>query len=243
MKLRLVMLGLLLAVAVVVSSRTKVKDGLRGTWQRTAGRATVAKRLDQYGGKARLRLEPHFVRSGINYPPKALCLLGLKAEKELQVYATDTNGAMRFVRRYPILAASGELGPKLREGDRQVPEGIYKIESLNPNSRFHLSLRIGYPNAFDREQARKEGRTQLGGDIMIHGSAVSIGCLAMGDEAAEDLFVLAADTGLPNISVVLSPVDFRLGKSVPQGSKLPIWNEQLYAEIKSRLKELPLQTK
>jgi hypothetical protein len=243
MKLRFFIIAILAAVAVLIVSRRTVKDGLRGAVRGTVARATVAERLDQYGGKARQRLQPPFVRSGIHYPPKALCLLGLKAEKELQVYAADTTGAMRFVRRYPILAASGELGPKLREGDRQVPEGIYKIESLNPNSRFHLSLRIGYPNAFDREQARKEGRTRLGGDIMIHGSAVSIGCLAMGDDAAEDLFVLAADTGWQNISVVLSPIDFRMGKSVPQNSRLPPWSEELYAEIKSKLKELPLETK
>jgi len=243
MKLRLLILRLLVAAAALVISSGEVKDGLRGAWQRLLGRATIAERVDQYGAKARLRLQPHFVRGGINYPPKALCLLGLKAEKELQVYAADTNGAMRFVRRYPILAASGAIGPKLREGDRQVPEGIYKIESLNPNSRFHLSLRIGYPNAFDWEQARKDGRTQLGGDIMIHGSAVSIGCLAMGDEAAEDLFVLAADTGVPNISVVISPIDFRVGKSIPQESMRLPWSGRLYADIKSKLKELPLEAK
>src|SRR5204863_8498878 len=63
-----------------------------------------------------------------------------------------------------------------------ISEGIYPIESLNPNSRFHLSLRIGYPNAFDRAQAAKEKRTNLGGDIMIHGNSVSIGCLAMGED-------------------------------------------------------------
>ena len=72
--------------------------------------------------------------------------------------------------RYPIRAASGALGPKLREGDRQVPEGVYDIESLNPNSRFHVALRVGYPNAFDRQMAGREGRTALGGDIMIRAS-------------------------------------------------------------------------
>lgn len=74
------------------------------------------------------------------------------------------------IKSYPILAASGSIGPKLRESDMQVPEGVYQIESLNPNSQFHLSLRVNYPNEFDREQARIDGRAQLGGDIMIHGS-------------------------------------------------------------------------
>jgi murein L,D-transpeptidase YafK len=127
----------------------------------------------------------------------------------------------------------------LREGDRQVPEGIYPIELLNPNSRFHLSLRIGYPNPFDRAKAKDEGRQRLGGDIMIHGNSVSIGCLAMGDPAAEDLFVLAADTGIKHITVILSPVDFRTGAALPDTEKLPAWTKPLYQEIKARLAELP----
>jgi hypothetical protein len=76
---------------------------------------------------------------------------------------------------------------------------------------------------------------------MIHGSSVSIGCLAVGDEAAEDLFVLAADTGLPGVTVVLSPVDFRAGAAVPKAAKLPDWIGPLYAEIKARLAELPVE--
>jgi len=127
----------------------------------------------------------------------------------------------------------------LREGDQQVPEGIYSIESLNPNSSYHLSLRVNYPNVFDREQAAREGRTNLGGDIMIHGGAVSVGCLAMGDEAAEDLFVLAADTGLTNITVILSPVDFRKGQRVPQTGAVPPWTASLYQTIQSNLYGLP----
>jgi len=238
MKLRLLIVGFLLVIAAAVFSRSDVRDALRGVWRRMAGRATVAERLTQYGETARLRLRPHFTKAGLDYPPKQLVLLGLKSERELQLFGADSNGAFRFVRSYPVLAASGGLGPKLREGDQQVPEGIYRIESLNSNSLFHLSLRIDYPNAFDREQARQEGRTQLGGDIMIHGSAASIGCLAMGDEAAEDLFVLASDTGLGNIFVILSPVDFRQGRSVPASARLPIWSEALYSQIRHELEKV-----
>ena len=174
------------------------------------------------------------------YPPKRVVLVGLKAERVLQVYAADGTNGCRFICSYPILAASGGPGPKLREGDRQVPEGIYPIELLNPNSLYHLSMKVGYPNAFDRAQAASEGRTNLGGDIMIHGNQVSIGCVAVGDKAAEDLFILAADTGLPNITVVLSPVDFRTGATLPKEAKLPAWTASLYPEIKARLAELPL---
>ena len=203
---------------------------------------TIAERLQEYGEAARARWSPFFASAQVAYPPRELVLVGLKSEKILEVYARAGTNGFKWVRSHPILAASGVVGPKLREGDRQVPEGIYDIELLNPNSSYHLSLRVGYPNAFDREQAARENRTNLGGDIMIHGKALSGGCLAMGDEAAEDLFVLAADTGLTNITVVLAPVDFRLGKTVPESAKLPDWTGPLYQQIKSRLAELPKET-
>ncbi len=202
---------------------------------------TVAERVQEHGGKVRLRLKPHFERAAVKYPPDQLMLIGLKQEARLQLYGANLDGKFRFIHSYPILAASGGPGPKLREGDHQVPEGIYPVESLNPNSRYHLALRVGYPNALDRERAGKEGRKNLGGDIMIHGSAVSVGCLAMGDEAAEDLFVLAADTGLEKITVILTPVDFRLGRGVPKSANLPTWTGSLYDQIKTRLQALPLE--
>jgi murein L,D-transpeptidase YafK len=201
---------------------------------------TVEDRVKEYGEQARARTTPFFQKASALYPPRKLVMLGLKAERVLQVYAYDETNGYRFVRSYPVLAASGGPGPKLREGDRQVPEGIYRIELLNPNSSYHLSLRVSYPNDFDRAQAAKEGRKNLGGDIMIHGKAVSIGCLAMGDEAAEDLFVLAADTGLKNIKVVISPVDFRTGAVVPKTSKLPDWTDSLCNQIRTETAILPV---
>ncbi len=205
---------------------------------RAAGTKTVEDRVKEYGAIARARLHPKFAAAKVSYPPDKLVLLGIKDEERLEIYAADQGKELRFIADYKILRASGNPGPKLREGDLQVPEGIYPIELLNPNSRFHLSLRIGYPNKFDREQAAREQRTNLGGDIMIHGSSVSIGCLAMGDEAAEDFFILAADTGIKNITVLLTPVDFRKGKPAPQGQ--PEWTASLYQTLSTELKKLPL---
>ena len=202
---------------------------------------TIAQRLDQYGPVVRGRWKPFFEKAGVSYPPAGVKLVAIKWDHVLQVYAADKSGVYHWIRTLPVLAASGYPGPKLREGDGQVPEGIYPIESLNPNSRFHLALRVGYPNDFDREQAAKDGRTQLGGDIMIHGNSVSVGCLAMGDEAAEDLFILAADTGLANTQAIISPVDFRTGKVVPKEVKLPDWAPALYSRIKEQLNALPLE--
>ena len=205
--------------------------------------ATTEERLQQYGASARARLAPFFAKQNVSYPPAELIFVGLKAEKILEVYARTGTNDFKFIRSFPVLAASGVAGPKLKEGDKQVPEGVYPIEWLNPNSSYHLSMRIGYPNAFDRAQAAKEGRTKLGGDIMIHGKAKSVGCLAMGDEAAEELFVLAADTGIQNITVILAPVDFREGKSLPADAKTYEWTAEVYAEVKSRLAKLKKDAK
>lgn len=109
-----------------------------------------------------------------------------KEEKVLELWVAQGEKFVLF-KSYPILAASGKLGPKLRQGDRQVPEGFYFVtpRQMNPQSRFHLSFNIGYPNAYDRAHDR------TGDFIMIHGSDVSIGCLAMGDAAIEEIYTLA----------------------------------------------------
>ncbi|MBU0611325.1 MAG: L,D-transpeptidase family protein [Armatimonadetes bacterium] len=234
----LALLGLIVLTVAVPPARRAARTALSLVGRRLMGKKTVAQRLAEYGPSARTRLAPHFAAAGVPYPPARLTLVGLKQERELQVVAAAEHGPWRFVRSYPILAASGHAGPKLREGDRQVPEGVYGIDSLNPNSLYHLALRVDYPNESDQARAAEEGRDKLGGDIMIHGSNASVGCLAMGDEAAEDLFVLAADTGLGQISVVLTPWDLRR-RPAPTGDALPAWAPGLYGQLRERLRQLP----
>ena len=111
-----------------------------------------------------------------------------KEEEVLELFVENKKtGKFELFETYPIAAASGELGPKLAEGDAQVPEGFYFVgpTAMNPNSSFHLSFNIGYPNAYDRAHDR------TGTFIMIHGSNVSIGCLAMTDEKIEEIYSLA----------------------------------------------------
>jgi hypothetical protein len=172
---------------------------------------TVEQVMAALGDTVDTRLRPDFARAGVAYPPERLVMVAFKAEKRLELHGPDAAGRLQRVRSYPILAASGGPGLKLREGDEQVPEGFYRIELLNPNSRYHLSLRVNYPNDEDIARARAENRdlSTLGGDIMIHGGAASIGCLAMGDPAAEDLFVLVQRTGLDNVSLLITPEDLR----------------------------------
>lgn len=207
------------------------------------GPYTVDQRIREYGDSVAVRLKPDFDKAGVPYPPEKITLVVLKHERELELYAPDAGGAYKYVRTYPILAASGHLGPKQKRGDAQVPEGIYGVDSLNPNSHYHLALHVDYPNSFDRAMAQTDGRTDLGGDIMIHGSHVSIGCVAVGDQGAEDLFVLAARAGPRNVRLLFCPVDFRVTRDNPEPDRLPAWAPQLYAPLAQALDALPLPPK
>ncbi len=192
----------------------------------------LTRRLAQISPGASRRLDAKFRAANADWQPADVALVAIKDEKVLELHARPEGGEWKFIHRYPVLAASGKTGPKLRQGDRQVPEGVYNISFLNPNSKYHVSLRVNYPNSFDREMAAQEGRGNLGGDIMIHGKAVSAGCLAVGDEAAEELFLLAAQTGLSNIKVIIAPTDFRR-RSTPtvEAAVQPKWLPKLYSEV------------
>lgn len=201
------------------------------------GERTVAEVADELGPGAERRLMPRFRRANVPYPPERVVLVGLKSEHKLELWA-ERSGAWVRVQTYPVLAASGGPGPKLREGDRQVPEGIYNIVALNPNSSYHLSMKLDYPNDFDIKAAREDGRTRLGGDIFIHGNAVSIGCLAVGDRAIEELFTLVAKIGPENAKVVVAPNDLRTGSPVTEKQGAPLWLPVLYEDIGRELKLL-----
>jgi murein L,D-transpeptidase YafK len=118
-----------------------------------------------------------------------ILLRAYKRESEIELW--KRNGAGRYVpiKTYPICRWSGQLGPKTRTGDRQVPEGFYTVakSQMNPNSRYYLSFDIGYPNAYDRAH----GAT--GSAIMVHGICSSMGCFAMTDQVAGELFAVARE--------------------------------------------------
>ena len=186
-------------------------------------------------------LRPLFSKAGVSFPPERLTLLALKEEKRLQVYAPDRDGKMTRVTTYPILAASGIAGPKLQEGDYQVPEGFYRIVLLNPNSSYHLSLRVNYPNADDIARAKEESRdtSNLGSDIMIHGGAGSSGCLAIGDPAVEEIFILVAQTGLDHTELIMAPWDFRSETKHDIPPNAPAWTGALHERLRKAVEALP----
>lgn len=195
----------------------------------------LARRLAEISPGATPRLEEKFRSAKAVWPPAEVAFVTIKDEKTVELHARPEGGPWKLVHRYPVLAASGKAGPKLQQGDRQVPEGIYSISYLNPASRYHVSLRVNYPNAFDRQMAAKDKRKNLGGDIMIHGKAVSAGCIAVGDEAAEELFVLAANVGIENVKVVIAPSDFRRNGLPPANPAQPEWVPGLYAQVASAM--------
>ena len=132
-------------------------------------------------------------------------LRAFKEERILELWVLHRDrGKYELFRTYPVAAASGMPGPKLAEGDGQVPEGFYHAGngSLKPDSAFHLAINIGYPNAYDRAHKR------TGSFIMIHGRAASIGCLAMTDPKIEEIYTLAAAAlakGQPYFRIHLFP--------------------------------------
>ncbi|MBI4965729.1 MAG: L,D-transpeptidase family protein [Desulfomonile tiedjei] len=199
------------------------------------GKRTVDEVVSLHGPKAEQRLRPCFQKCGVAYPPAGITLVALKEEMLLELWARQRD-AWTFVKTFDVKEASGRPGPKLREGDRQVPEGFYRIVALNPNSNYHLSMKLNYPNAFDQEQAKLDGRQHLGGDIFIHGKALSIGCLAMGDEAIEELFVLTARIGMDKVSVIIAPRDLR--NYPPAAEKdLPPWVKGLWRDMHAKLRD------
>lgn len=158
-----------------------------------------------------------------------------KHERRVELHAPG----WKAPRVYSMTAFSGRLGPKLREGDHQIPEGLYDIEYLNPNSRFYLSLKVSYPNEDDRVQAAKDGREHPGTNIMIHGKAATVGCVPVGDDAIEDIFYLVAEIGRKNVSIVMAPYDMRKGRNPElEVSDLPWYSkrcDQIARALSSKL--------
>ncbi len=112
-----------------------------------------------------------------------------KEESELEVWKLRNDGRYYHFKTYPICNWSGKLGPKMRQGDKQAPEGFYAIttDQLNPNSKFHLAFNLGYPNSYDKSKYR------TGRHLMVHGDCKSAGCYAMTDALIEEIYALSRE--------------------------------------------------
>ena len=145
-----------------------------------------------------------------------------KRERWLELWLSGAadNGRFRLFRNYEICNYSGTLGPKLKEGDRQAPEGFYRVaqSQLNPNSRHHLSFNLGFPNAYDRQLER------TGSALMVHGGCSSVGCYAIGDENVDEVYaVVEAALKAGQAAVDVHAFPFRLTNAAITAEAGHIW--------------------
>lgn len=177
--------------------------------------------------------------------PKRLYLRAFKEEKVLEAWGYEP-GRKQYIliRKYPIAKMSGTLGPKRAQGDAQVPEGFYKINSFNPHSQYHLSLRVSYPNAADLANT---DAADPGGDIYIHGNRVSIGCLAMTDDLIEEIYLLALAAKSNPISLHIFPARLTRAKLARVSTQFPVhaplWRSMkpMFDEFEKHRRVLPVR--
>lgn len=173
-------------------------------------------------------LKKEFNTKKINWPPRALYIRSFKYDRIMEIWVKgDDKEPFRFLKSYPICMQSGAIGPKRMEGDFQVPEGFYYINELNPNSNYHLSLGINYPNVSDRILSDS---LHPGGEIYIHGNCVSVGCIAINDLPIEELYIMAAHVkanAQDFIPVHVFPAKFDVKKSMEYLAQSTKDNEEL----------------
>jgi len=191
--------GIVLLISTVSMAQSFVQDQLR------------YERVRQAKADKEDLLKKEFAACGLSYPPQHIFIRILKHETELELWVKE-NSQFQLFKTYPFCYASGQLGPKRKQGDLQVPEGIYYIDRFNPASQFYLSLGINYPTTEDKKLAYPN---DPGGDIFIHGNCVSLGCVAITDDLIKEVYwlaVLAKSAGQSKIPVHLFP--FKLNHSL-----------------------------
>lgn len=196
----------------------------------------VDKAIKRYGLRVEPQLISFFSKAGVSYPPREIAILAFKSERKIELWARNPKQSWHHIHNYPLTGFSGRLGPKLRVNDKQIPEGVYRLVNFNPFSSMHLSMMINYPNDFDKQKGYADGRRNLGNNIFIHGKNLSVGCLAVGDLAIDQLFVLARRVGLHNIQIIIAPNDLRKGKPSTADFAQPRWLPELYDRIAVSLK-------
>jgi murein L,D-transpeptidase YafK len=198
-------------------------------------------------------IKTYFSQKNLAYQDYNLFLRIFKKEQKLEVWVGKKNNqAYTLLHTYDFCSSSGTLGPKRKEGDLQIPEGIYHINHFNPQSNFHLSLGINYPNAADRMFSDKKNP---GGSIYIHGNCVTVGCIPITDDKIKELYLLAVEAhnqGQEKIPVHIFPA--KLNEDVFQqlvqdngAIHQKFWNnlKTIYADFESSklLKNIEVNTK
>jgi murein L,D-transpeptidase YafK len=159
-------------------------------------------------------LKRQFAAEGLQWPAKQIYIRSFKYDSQMEVWVRNkSNEPFKLFKTYKVCALAGSLGPKRMEGDYQVPEGFYYINEFNPKSSFHLSLGINYPNPSDRVLSDS---IRPGGEIFIHGSCLTVGCIPIQNSQIEELYILAAYAkaqGQDFIPVHIFPIRYNNKKS------------------------------
>ncbi len=156
-----------------------------------------------------------FEAKGLTWPAKFVYIRSFKYDANLEVWVKNAaKDPYKLFKNYKVCMQSGTMGPKRLQGDYQVPEGCYYINEFNPNSNYHLALGLNYPNASDRVLSDS---LRPGGDIYIHGSCVSVGCIPVTDKQIEEIYVItkyAKSNGQDFIPVHVFPINYDHKKSL-----------------------------
>lgn len=173
-------------------------------------------------------LQKQFEEKKLEWPAKYVYIRSFKYDSELELWVkNERNEKFKLFKKYKVCALAGTLGPKRFEGDYQVPEGFYYINEFNPNSSYHLSLGLNYPNVSDRMLSDSY---KPGGDIYIHGSCVTVGCIPLTDPMIEEVYIIAAhaqNEGQDFIPVHIFPIRYNVKKSVDYLAKMTKTDEEL----------------
>ncbi len=172
-----------------------------------------------------------FEKQNLVWPPAEMYVRSFKYDRQLEIWVKgDSKEPFKLFKTYKVCMQSGTMGPKRMEGDYQVPEGFYYINEFNPNSAYHLSLGLNYPNTSDRILSDE---VRPGGNIYIHGNCVSTGCIPLMDLPMEEVFIIASavkDRAMQDfIPVHVFPIRYNVKKSVDYLSNITKDNASLQA--------------
>ncbi len=183
-------------------------------------------------------LKKQFIAAGLQWPAYQIYIRSFKYDSQLEVWVRNNNDEpFKLFKTYSVCALAGTMGPKRMEGDYQVPEGFYYINEFKPNSLYHMSLGLNYPNAADKIVSHG---TDPGGDIYIHGSCVTVGCIPIQDYQIEEVYILAMSAksnGQDFIPVHIFPVRFNNVKSMAYFDKTTK-DEPDVQQFETKLKEV-----
>lgn len=173
-------------------------------------------------------LKKQFKARGLEWPAKQIYIRSFKYDSQLEVWVrNNSDEEFKLFKTYKVCAMAGSLGPKRMDGDYQVPEGFYYITRFNPNSEYHLSLKVNYPNQSDKLLSDS---LKPGGEIYIHGSCVTVGCIPITDSQIEEVYLLAANaknSGQDFIPVHIFPVRYNNKESMNYLAKVSKDDQEL----------------